>query len=799
MPMRRPIRAGGGSMRPEASRKLFGAGRPKDGMTGSSLILGLILLIAAGPKDSVRAQEQYIGYVYPAGGQLDTTFPIRIGGQGLVNACDVVVSGEGVTARLVDHYPVYSNEALGLLRQQLAELQKKETPISDALAARMAGLEFPAPIGPDAGPNAVPSLYCPVCASANPIDATVCVKCNANLEKPKESQAGAKDPKADAAKTGKDLAREKLIERIERRFADDERTPAVRSQAELVFAEITVAPDAKPGRREIRVVTKRGISNPLSFHIGQVPEVARKPMKTMQLPTLGKESLAQRNRPRGEEEMRVTVPCTMNGQIAAGEINRYRFQAAKGQRLVISAKARDLIPYVPDGVPGWCQAVLRLRDASGREVAYDDDFRSNPDPLIYFEVPEDGEYLLAINEALFRGRESFVYRITVSELPFVTSIFPLGGRLGEPVQIEMNGWNLEKATLAPPPKDAPPGLHLIAATNGKLVSNSVPFAIDTLPECLDADANDEPAKAQKVSLPIIVNGRMDRPGDWDVFEVEGKAGQTIVAEVTARRLGSPMDSFVKVAGADGRIIALNDDHFDAASGLITDHADSYLMVKLPADGKYFVHLGDTRRQAGKDCSYRLRISQPQPDFVLRLMPSRLVMPSKGSSSVTVFAIRKDGFDGPIALTFKDLPQGFESPGATLAAKQESVGLTLKSSLTETEKPFNLAVVGRAKVGDREIIHPALPADDKMQAFLWRHLSPADTLPVLVFDPSYKPPADRVRPPIRDEDRPKDVKPTLPRSSVVGWLNQVEGLYQAWFLTDEFVNREIAGVEARVIK
>ena len=34
--------------------------------------------------------------------------------------------------------------------------------------------------------------------------------------------------------------------------------------------------------------------------------------------------------------------------------------------------------------------------------------------------------------AIYRGREDFVYRITIGELPFVTSIFPLGGRAGEP-------------------------------------------------------------------------------------------------------------------------------------------------------------------------------------------------------------------------------------------------------------------------------------------------------------------------------------------------------------------------------
>jgi len=530
-----------------------------------------------------------------------------------------------------------------------------------------------------------------------------------------------------------------------------------------------------------------------------VPEVARKPMKTCPLPVLGKEHLAQRKRPPEEEEMSITVPCTMNGQIAAGEVNRYRFPAGKGQRLVISAQARDLVPYVADGVPGWFQAVMKLYDANGKELAYNDDFRFHPDPVIYYEIPEDGEYLLTINEALFRGRESFVYRITIGELPFVTSIFPLGGRVGEPVTIEMDGWNLEKATLAPPPRDAKPGNHLLAATDGNLVSNYVPFALDTLPECLDAESNDEPSKAQKVSLPIIVNGRMDRPGDWDVFEVEGHAGETIVVEASARRLGSPLDSFVKVSGADRKVLALNDDHYDAASGQNTDHADSYLMVKLPADGKYFIHLGDTPRRGGREYAYRLRISQPPPDFALRVIPSRIVIRSKSSAAVTVYAVRKDGFNGPIALSFQNLPQGLESSGATLAAGKEVVSLAVKTSLAETEEPISLTVLGTAKIGDREVVHEAVPAEDKMQAFLWRHLLPAEDLPALVYDPAYQPPADRIRPPIRDEDRPKDVKPTLQKSSVQGYMRQIERLYQEWFFTDEFANREIASIEARLIQ
>jgi len=751
--------------------------------------LVLAILVAS----ASSAWAQYIGYVYPAGGQQGNTFTIKLGGQGLLYASGLVVTGEGVSVRVVEHYRTWNNQEMGTLRNQLRDLQKKETTLGDVMTAKMAWFEFPASIEP---PPETRGVICPQCGSLNPLVATVCEDCNANLPKPTAPAAAATDGPEPSEK---EVAKKNLITRIQSVFAEDERTPAVPSHRELVFAEVTIAPDAKPGRREIRVVTKRSISNALPFYVGQVPEVSRKAMKTCKKPTLGKESLAQVKRKPEEVEMIIPVPCTMNGQLAAGWVDRYRFEANKGQRLVIEAKAQRLIPYVADGVPGWFQAVLRIHDASGEEVAYNDDFRFHPDPVLYFEVPEDGDYVLSINEALFRGRESFTYRLTVAESPFVTSIFPLGGRVGEPATIEVDGWNLEKTTLAPPPQDAKPGHHLIAATNGNLVSNYVPFALDTLPECLDAESNDEPSTAQKVNLPIIVNGRADHVGDWDVFEVEGKAGETIVAEVHARRLGSPFDSFVKITGADGKIIALNDDHYDAASGFITDHADSYLMAKLPADGKYYVHLGDTRRHAGKEYAYRLRISQPQPDFELRTAATKMVMRSKASTAVKVFAIRKDGFNGPIKLSFKDLPEGFTSGGATLPAGKQEVGLGLQTTLEETELPVNLTVIGTATVGDREIVNEVVPAEDRMQAFLWRHLQPAETLPALVILPSYTPPADRVRPEIRDDQRPKGVKRTLTRAQVATPLRQLELLYQNWFLTDEFANRETAKIEARVIQ
>jgi len=734
-------------------------------MWRSLLVLAGLLVTVS----SARGQSQYIGYVYPAGGQQGTTFPVKVGGQRLDYVCDAVVSGGGVSAKVVLSYGRMSNREARLLSGQIAALTKGKSDISQAMVEKMAALEFPTPIGPKEDPKLPPK----------------------NAKKKSTKGKKAKPP------SEKQLAKQKLIERIRRKQRANERRPASSSVSELVWLEVTVAPDAKPGRREIRLVTKRGVSNALPFFVGEVPEVCRKAMGISKAQVLGKEHLAQRKRPPEQQEMRVTVPCTMNGQIACGEVNHYRFEARKGQRLVISAKARALVPYIADAVPGWFQAVLTLCDASGREVAYNDDFRFKPDPTICFEVPKDGEYVLKITDAIYRGREDFVYRITIGELPFVTGIFPLGARAGKTATIQMEGWNLDKATIAAPPKTAKPGVHLVAATKGKHTSNHRPFALDTLPECRDKEPNNAIAKAQKVELPVIVNGRVDRPDDWDVFEVQGKAGATVVAEVQARRLESPLDSFIKITDAAGNVLALNDDHHDAASGLNTNHADSYLMAELPEDGTYYVHLGDTTRHGGKAYAYRLRLSPPRPDFQLRVAPSRVVIRARKIASVTVHAIRKDGFDGPIKLSAKGLPKGLTSPGVTIGAKKDSARLAVKTTVKEMKRPVDVAVVGTAKIGGKALIHKAVAAEDTMQAFLWRHLLPADNLVALVYNPAYKPPAVRKRPPIADKDRPEAPKDGLryTKQQVAGRVREIERLYQGWFLTDEYANRLIAELEA----
>ena len=99
------------------------------------------------------------------------------------------------------------------------------------------------------------------------------------------------------------------------------------------------------------------------------------------------------------------------------------------------------------------------------------------------------------------------------------------------------------------------GLETIRLAREKLESNPVPFAVDDLPELTETEPNNGPRAAMPVTVPVIVNGRVSQPGDWDVFSFTGKAGQTLVAEVMARRLNSPLDSVLRLVDAAGKTVA----------------------------------------------------------------------------------------------------------------------------------------------------------------------------------------------------------------------------------------------------
>ena len=680
------------------------------------ILLAVLALCVAETRGQSAQREPHIGYLYPAGGRQGSTVQVLIGGQNLNSADKVYVVGEGVSAKVVKHYRplrVLSDEQRELLRDRMGELIRKrwdELVAKGDLKGDMPWREFA-------------------------------------RRKPRKTREGdsKKTSGTDSKKEGNASKKEEAVKLPEHPFFDhlddmslrellhlkDELMEIRKRQqnqqiAEMVLMEVKISEKAAPGDYEVRLETRQGLTNPMIFQVGTLPETNE----------------VESNNPGAYEflppEPTLRLPILINGQVMPGDVDRFRFRAKADQRLVIQARARHLVPYLADAVPGWFQATLALYDSAGKEIAYDDDFRFDPDPVLSYKIPADGEYELEIRDSIYRGREDFVYRVSIGELPFITSMFPLGSRAGQGRYVTIDGWNLtsNRLFLDAQPSDA--DVRQKTWGKGKRSSNPVSYDVDELRSDAEAETNDTPDSAQPVKLPRIIDGRIDRPGDLDMFRLEGKKGARVVVEVMARRLGSPLDSLVRLMDSAGEVVAWNDDYeykdgfLHTDMGLLTHHADSYLNAELPADGTYFVQLADTQTQGGPAYGYRLRISAPRPDFSLRITPSSINIPAGRAAPISIYALRKDGFEGAIEVALKDAPKGFKLDGGRIPAGSDRVRMTLTAPAQRRDEPLVLEMEGTAKIGNETFSRPVTPAEDMMQAFLYRHLIPVQELLVSVI-------------------------------------------------------------------
>lgn len=661
-----------------------------------------ITLYAACAHGQGNQREPHIGYVYPAGGQQGTTFQVTVGGQFLRGASQAFVSGEGVHVRVLEQFPPLRN------------IEKEQR---EALAERFRSLfkERWSELVKDGDVDAAPPWR-------------------------RLAELGLRNKpmnEDDTAEGAKELPKHPLLYDLDKKnirelldivhhFRTRKKGQLNTQLAEAVVLEVNVERDALPGDRELRLLTRAGLTNPLVFQVGTLPEARDlEPDEGLALDFL-------------PAEQPLEPPFVINGQIMPGDVDLFRIRAKKGQRLVIETYARHLIPYLADAVPGWFQATLTLRNENGDELAFVDDYRFSPDPVLLYEVPKDGVLELEVRDSIYRGREDFVYRISVSERRFITSVFPLGCRTGQNCLVKVDGWNLTSDRwYLDGESDDTPGVRQ-KPMRGKSASNPVTYEVNPLSACKETESNNTITESQRMRPPHVIDGRIGQPGDVDVFAFAGKAGNEIVAEVIARRVRSPLDSLLRLLDADGNILAWNDDyertegflHTDA--GVLTHNADSYIRAQLPADGEYYIQVSDAQAQGGDAYAYRLRISPPQPDFELRVAPSSINLRGGLATPIRVYALRKDGFSGEIRIALDNAPKGFSLSGATIPAGRDHVRATL-SAPGDMKAPLAVTPKGSALIGGRTVTHLAVPAEDMMQAFLYRHLTPTQELMVHVMD------------------------------------------------------------------
>jgi hypothetical protein len=457
-------------------------------------------------------------------------------------------------------------------------------------------------------------------------------------------------------------------------------TTAVKDEKKL-SAKISISSDAALSDREVRLATATGVSNPLPLHVGHWPEIAEK----------GPNQTAEQAQP-------LELPVALTGRIgSAAETDYFRFTGKKDQLVVIDVYGSRLgSPIDPS---------LAVLDKSGKELARSEDV-NGLDPLLAFKVPEDGEYVLEVRDFRYQGGETIRYRLLAGAVPYVYSVFPFGARSGQSVEVEVRGHNLaeSKLTLRIDPT-ASVGRQDLRITTPLGISNPFPFDVAELSEFADKEPNNQADQANEVSLPVVINGRLQGDKDRDAFKFKAQKDQEFIFEVLANRFGSPLDALLTLQDSKGNVIERNDD----AVG-----ADARIQRKFAEAGEFVLIIEDLLGRSGSGFGYRLSIRPPQPDFLVRLFPDNPRLARGGHVPVRCELTRINGFNGSVRVAFTNLPDGvFCEPALFLPAAPGSVWLTLSAAENASLGTLPIKLAGTSAIDGKPVSHPVEPmSEDK---------------------------------------------------------------------------------------
>jgi hypothetical protein len=429
-----------------------------------------------------------------------------------------------------------------------------------------------------------------------------------------------------------------------------------------------------------------------------------------------------------------------NGRILSGERDFFRFYARKGIQLVCQTKARALVPYIADAVPGWFQPTLTLRNDAGKEIAYNDDCGQSPDPVIISKIPESGTYTLEIRDAIYRGREDFVYRISIGELPYIQNYFPIGGEAGTKTKIHLEGVNLDKYDIKVKLPSNNVTRHSLSTSGKGIQSNTIILGVSD-----EYSRKESPIKSfenpQNLPSKTTIDGCISKPNEVDWYQISGQKGDKINIEIIAHRLGSMLDADITLFDGYKNIIVKADDFEDKTESMETFHADPKLMYTFDQDQLIYIRIRDVLGKGGAAYAYRLTTNKPLPDFDLSINPSSLVIPQNGTATFTVNATRRNGFQKDIDIQLEGLPKGFKQSYSTIQKRDNSLKMSITAPQNSKIEQLHIKIKGTSESNNNQIEKEAKPVEEQMQAFFYKHKIPthdflSNVVPALLFSLSH---------------------------------------------------------------
>jgi hypothetical protein len=149
--------------------------------------------------------------------------------------------------------------------------------------------------------------------------------------------------------------------------------------------------------------------------------------------------------------------------------------------------------------------------------------------------------------------------------------------------------------------DTIPGIYPARFVTNHGCSEAAFVVVDDLPSVAVAAESEDRNVGQLVPLPCCLNGQLNAVRS-KFFRIAMAAGQTVCAEVFARRLGSDMDPVLRVTGPDEHEVAYRDD-MPGAEG------DTQLQFTAAVDGEYRIEVRDVRFAGGSRYYFHLRLGK----------------------------------------------------------------------------------------------------------------------------------------------------------------------------------------------
>jgi len=205
----------------------------------------------------------------------------------------------------------------------------------------------------------------------------------------------------------------------------------------------------------------------------------------------------------------------------------------------------------------------------------------------------------------------------------LNSIRPAGAPRGQTVRFTLNGARINDAMgvyfddpaitgriVTPPDPDrgvlrvdvtfgqtARIGIHRVFVQTPHGTTGAVTFAVGGWPEVAQAEPNNAPETAQKITFPCTVVGAMDQAGDADCFRFDVQAGDELVFEVVAQPIRSRLQPVLTLLDSSGSVLA--------ESRPRVGWPDALLGYRFEKAGGYVLQLRDYENAAGADVHYRL--------------------------------------------------------------------------------------------------------------------------------------------------------------------------------------------------